>query len=67
MKNQNVIYLSQFRRSEAFDYAAYNRRAETRLRNSEIRAWIQQIVDTTVTAAIGVCTVFCVFLAFTML
>lgn len=63
----NVIELSQHRKPDAFDYHAYNRRAEIRLRNSEIRAWILHLTETLVTAAIGICTVFCVILAFTML
>lgn len=62
-----VIELSNYRKPEAFDYSSYNRRAEIRLRNSEIRAWILQLTETIVTAAIGICTVFCVILAFTML
>ena len=66
MRN-NVIELSAYRQPEAFDYAEYNRRAKSRYRNSEIRAWILQMTETAVTAAIGVCTVFCVYLAFTML
>ncbi len=63
----NVIELSHYRKPEPFDYKAYNRRAEVRFRNSEIRTWILQLTETLVTAAIGVCTVFCVILAFTML
>ena len=66
MKN-NVIELTNYRQNEAFDYYAYNRRAEVRLRNSEMRAWIMHAVETAVTAAIGICTIFCVYLAFTML
>lgn len=65
--NNHVIELSQYRRRESFDYAACNRRAELRFRNSEIRAWILYAVETAVTAAIGLCTVGCVILAFTML
>lgn len=67
MKNQNVIDLSQYRQAENFDFSAYNRRAEIRLRNSERRAWISSIVENCVTAAIGVCSVFCTYLALTML
>lgn len=63
----NVIELSRYREPKRFDYEAYNRRAEIRLRNSEIRAWILHLTETVVTAAIGICTVLCVFLAFTML
>lgn len=63
----NIIELSNYRKPEPFDYTAYNRRAEVRYRNSEIRAWILQMTETVVTAAIGICTVFCVILAFTML
>lgn len=67
MKYHNVIDLSQYRQPETFDFAAYNHRAEIRLRNSEIRAWVSNIVENFVTAAIGICSVFCVYLAFTML
>lgn len=63
----NVIELANYRHPEAFDYRAYNRRAEIRFRNSEVRAWILHVVETAVTAAIGICTLFCVYLAFTML
>ena len=63
----NIIELSNYRKPEPFDYTAYNRRAEARYRNSEIRAWILHLTETVVTAAIGMCTVFCVILAFTML
>lgn len=66
MKN-NIIELKQYRYAEPFDYSAYNRRAAARYRNSEIRAWTLHLVETAVTAAIGLCTVFCVVLAFTML
>lgn len=66
MKN-NVIELFPSSQPQPFDYAACNRRAEIRLRNSELRAWLLHIVETAVTAAIGVCTIFCVALAFTML
>lgn len=66
MKN-NIIELSAYRQPQPFDYAACNRRAEIRLRNSELRAWILHIVETAVTAAIGLCTLFCVGLAITML
>lgn len=66
MKN-NVIEFAKYRSSPVFDYESYNRRAEIRFRNSEIRAWILHLVETAVTAAIGICTVFCVCLAFTML
>ncbi len=63
----NVIELTHYRKPEPFNYEAYNRRAAIRFRNSEIRAWILHLTETLVTAAIGICTVFCVILAFTML
>ena len=66
MENK-VIKLANYRQAEPFDYYAYNRRAEIRFRNSELRAWILHAVETAVTVAIGICTVFCVYLAFTML
>ena len=67
MKNQNVIQLSQYRQQESFDFSAYNRRAEIRLRNSERRARISSLIENCVTATIGLCSVFCLYLAFTML
>ena len=67
MKQNNIIELKQFHQPEPFDFSVYNRRAEVRFRNSEIRAWITHIVDTAVTAAIGICTLFCMYLAITML
>ena len=66
MRN-NVIELSQYRQREPFDYAEYNRRAKIRFRNSEFRAWLLYLTETAVTAAIGLCTLFCVYLVFTML
>jgi len=66
MKN-NVIELKRYQSTAGFDYDAYNQRAKARFRNSEIRAWILYTVETAVTAMIGLCTVFCVLLAFTML
>lgn len=67
MKTNNVIQLSQYRAYEPFDYASYNQRAAARYRNSEIRAWILSGVETAVTIAIGICSLSCVYLAFTML
>ncbi len=65
MRN-NIIEFPQCRQPEPFDFAAYNQRAAIRFRRSEQRAWILHWVETAVTAAIGVCTVFCTYLAFTM-
>lgn len=66
MKN-NVIELSQYRDAEPFDFSAYNRRAEARFRSSQIRFWLSTVADTLATAIITGCTVFCCYLAFTML
>ena len=63
----NVIELRRYRQPEAFDFAAYNRRAEQRFRRSELWAWILHLTETAVTLAIGGCAVFCVYLAITML
>ena len=65
--NNNVIQFSNYPQPAAFDYAAYNRRAEIRLRNSELRAWLVHIIKSVVTLTIAICTIFCVYLAFTML
>lgn len=67
MKNNNIIELSQYHQPETFDFGAVNRRAALRYRNSELRAWIMHMVETAVTATIGVCSLCCVYLAFTML
>lgn len=67
MKYSNLIEWKKYRQPEPFDFEAYNRRAEARYRGSEIRAWITHVVDTAVTAIIGVCTVFCMYLVITML
>jgi len=66
MKN-NVIEIYQYRDIEPFDFSACNRRAEIRFRNSQIRFWLSTIVDTMATVAIVGCTLFCCYLAFTML
>lgn len=66
MKN-NLIELSAYRDVEAFDFAGYNRRAELRFRSSQIRYWLTTIMDLLVTASIAGCTVFCCYLAWTML
>ena len=67
MKKNNVIELKNYRTPEPFDFEAYNRRAAARYRNREIRAWITQVVDSAVTVAIGVCSLFCAYLVLQML
>lgn len=64
---QNVIELYQYRDVEPFDYAAYNRRAELRFRSSQIRFWLSTVADILATITITGCTLFCCYLAFTML
>lgn len=66
MKN-NVIELYQYCDIEPFDFAAYNRRAEIRFRNSQIRFWLSTAADIMATVVIAGCTLFCCYLAFTML
>ena len=66
MKN-NVIELYQYRDIEPFDFAAYNRRAEIRFRNSQIRFWLSTAAEIMATVVIAGCTLFCCYLAFTML
>ena len=66
MKN-NVIELYQYRDIEPFDFAAYNRRAEIRFRNSQIRFWLSTAADIMATVVIAGCTLFCCYLAITML
>ena len=67
MKTNKIIELSNYLQAEPFDYAASNRRAALRYRNSEIRAWTMHLIEMAVTASIGICSLFCVYLAFTML
>ena len=66
MKN-NVIELYTYQDSNAFDYTGFNRRAELRFRNAQIRYWISTVVDVFATTASAGCTVFCCYLALTML
>ena len=66
MKN-NVIELYAYQEPKSFDYAAYNRRAELRFRAAQVRYWLSTVVDTVATVAITGCTVFCCYLALTML
>ena len=66
MKN-NVIELYTYQEPKAFDYAAYNRRSEIRFRCAQVRFWLSTVVDTVATLAITGCTVFCCYLALTML
>lgn len=66
MKN-NVIELYNYRDAEPIDFSAYNRRSELRFRSSQIRFWISTTVDVLATLAITGCTVFCCYLALTML
>ena len=66
MKN-NVIELRNYQYREPFDYYGFNRRAEIRFRNAQIRYWISTFVDAAATIAIAGCTVFCCYLALTML
>lgn len=66
MKN-NVIELRNYQYREPFDYRGFNHRAEIRFRNAQIRQWISAFVDAAATIAIAGCTVFCCYLAFTML
>ena len=69
MKQNNIIELKNYmelpepRQPEPFDYAAYNRRAQARHRRQQVLCYVENIV----TAAIGFCTVFSVFLVITML
>ena len=66
MKN-NLIELSHYRYAEPFDFHGYNRRAEIRFRASQIRFWVAAAVDLVATLAITGCTIFCCYLAATML
>ena len=51
----------------AVDYAAYARRAEKRLRASQMRRMMVAAAETVSTALIGVCFTVCTVLVFTML
>lgn len=68
MKQTNVIELRQCRTEhQGFDYAAYARRAEKRLRCSQLRNMMVAAAETVSTALIGVCFTVCTVLVFTML
>lgn len=68
MKQSNVIQLNAYRPEErSFDYAAYARRAEKRLRASQMRRMMVAAAETVSTALIGVCLTVCTVLVFTML
>lgn len=47
--------------------SAKDRYALIRFRSGMIRYWLFTIADTLATLAIGVCTLFCIYLAYTML
>lgn len=63
----NVIQLANYQEPRSFDYTAFNRRAELRFRSAQIRFWIAAAVDALATLAITGCTVFCCYIALTML
>ena len=63
----NVIQLANYQEPKNFDYVGYNRRAEIRFRSAQIRFWLSAAVDTLATLAITGCTVFCCYIALTML
>ncbi len=64
---QPILYLNTYREPEPFDYAGWNSRAKARFRSAQIRWWIATVVDTVTTLAITGCTVFCCYLALTMM
>jgi len=66
MRN-NVVELYHYREHEPFDYHGFNHRARVRFRNAQIRCWISTFLDAAATIAITGCTVFCCYLALTML
>lgn len=45
----------------------YNRRNASNHRNERICCWLITIADTLTTISIGCCTIFCMYLAYTML
>lgn len=63
----NVIELYRYEDPKTFDFTAYNRRAKIRFRSSQIRFWVNLAVDTLATLAVAGCTVFCCWVALTML
>lgn len=66
MERATVIELKQYR-SAGFDWTAYERRAERRLRARERREVVAAVADTVMSGMIGVCVVVCTLLFFTML
>lgn len=48
-------------------YPYSTREYNTRRREEKIRLWLVTIADTLATVSIGCCTIFCMYLAYTML
>lgn len=65
--NQPIISLNSYRDPIPFDFGAYNRRAAARFRLAKIRWWVNLVVDVVATLAITGCTIFCCWIALTML
>ncbi len=65
--NQVIELNAYAHRTEAFDYSAYNRRAEARFRLMRQCMRVLTAVDVCVTMMIGVGFLACVGLVFTML
>lgn len=61
MKNQ-VIELSRYRHQKiSYQYA------DEPYASKSLRCWLLTIADTIMTLSVSVCTVFCMYLAYTML
>lgn len=64
MKN-NVIQINQFRSFEMYEYSDQIQLKKLRIERN--RAWAMHITELAVTVSIGLCSLFCVYLVFTML
>lgn len=64
---QPVIFLHSYQDPAPFDFGAYNRRAAMRFRMATIRWWVNLVIDAAATLAITGCTIFCCWIALTML
>lgn len=62
MNNRNIIKLDNYLNNNEAEAEFHNSR-----RRSAACIWIVTIADTVMTLSISVCTLFCMYLAFTML
>ena len=62
----NYIELYRYK-DTAGKQAAQERFDHIRFKSSMVRYWLFTIADTVATLSVGICTLFCIYLAYTML